>query len=248
MGEICTDRSNSEIFLGELAESGRASALEEMASGVAHELNQPLAAITTFAQAGERMLNRPEPLVTRALEVFQQISHEALGGGARLRSIRRLFQSENAARTWCEIPDLLTEMQAVLERLASRSGTKLQIDIQRGLPGVWIDRLKIANVVLSLVRNALDASASLAGDRVIRIDAAADRYCVELGVVDFGAGIPDQAKERMFQPFFTTKPGGAGLDLSSSRAIIESHEGTIGFHNLPASGVRFWIRLPLAQN
>src|SRR5271154_2878193 len=91
VGTIRVNNGGSDLILKQLLEIARSSALAEMASGVAHELNQPLGAIATFSQAGERMLNRPEPLVDRALEVFRQINLEALGAGEGINRIRRLF-------------------------------------------------------------------------------------------------------------------------------------------------------------
>jgi C4-dicarboxylate-specific signal transduction histidine kinase len=248
MGESSSDQHSLESFLGELSEIGCASALREMATGIAHELNQPLAAITTFAHAGERMLNRPEPLVIRALDVFKQISHEALSAGERLQKIRTLFDQERVPRPPCQIRGLLTEIQPVLERLAWHVKATLQLDIPDMLPAVRIDRRRIANVLISLVKNAVEASAAVTCERVVRIDASADLYALEIGVADLGAGVSDQEKGQLFHPFFTTKPGGTGLGLASSRTIIESHDGTIGFRNAPTGGVRFWFRLPVAQN
>ena len=101
MDEIKTNWSGPDLILKQLMEIARASALAEMASGVAHELNQPLGAIATFSQAGERMLNRPDPMVGRALDVFRQINREALGAGEGIKRIRRLFEQELPKRTRC---------------------------------------------------------------------------------------------------------------------------------------------------
>lgn len=83
---------------------------------------------------------------------------------------------------------------------------------------------------------------------MVRIDVSADRYTVETGVTDFGRGVPVDLQDKLFRPFFTTKPQGTGLGLASIRAIVESHEGTIGVNHLPAGGSRFWFRLPVAHN
>src|ERR1700733_14264026 len=104
MDDIVTDRSTSNTFLNKLLEVSRVSALEEMASGGAHELNHPLAAIATFSHAGEHMLNPPDPLVARALDVFKQISLEALNAGDRLQGIRRLFAHAQTELMRCQMP------------------------------------------------------------------------------------------------------------------------------------------------
>ena len=247
MGEIKTDWSSSNIILGQLMEIARSSALAEMASGVAHELNQPLGAIATFSQAGERMLNRPVPMVNQALDVFREINQTALGAGEGIQRIRRLFERGLPTRTRCQLPDVIAELRPVLDILALRAKGSLQVDVPSGLPDLLIDRLRIQHVLFALAQNAVDAGARGSETPSIRIDVSADRYIVETGVTDSGPGVPAEVREQLFRPFFTTKPRGTGLGLASSRAIIESHEGTIGFDNLPAGGSRFWFRLPLAQ-
>jgi C4-dicarboxylate-specific signal transduction histidine kinase len=246
LDEIKTSRPDSDPILEQLLEIARASALAEMASGVAHELNQPLGAIAAFAQAGERMLNRPDPMVSRALDVFRQINQTALDAGAGIQRIRRLFQRELPSRARCQVPELIAELRPVLDILARRTKSTLNVDIPGRVPDLLIDRLKIQHVLFALAQNAVDAGAQRSDTPSIRIDVSADRYMVETGVTDSGAGVPAEAREHLFRPFFTTKPRGTGLGLASSRAIIESHEGTIGFDNLPAGGSRFWFRLPVA--
>jgi two-component system sensor kinase FixL len=246
LDEIKSDRPGSNLILKQLMEFARMSALAEMASGVAHELNQPLGAIATFAQAGERMLNRPDPMVTRALDVFRQINQAALGAGAGIRRIRGLFEQGMPTRTRCQLPELIEELRPVLDVLAVGGRSTVRVEIPNPIPDLLIDRLRIQHVLFALTQNAVDASAQQSDSPSIRIDVSADRYSVETGISDSGTGVPTEVREQLFRPFFTTKPQGTGLGLASSRAIIESHEGTIGFDNLPAGGSRFWFRLPVA--
>jgi C4-dicarboxylate-specific signal transduction histidine kinase len=248
LDEINTNWPGPDVILKQLMEIARASALAEMASGVAHELNQPLGAIATFSQAGERMLNRPDPMVGSALDVFRQINREALGAGEGIKRIRRLFEQESPKRTRCQLPELIAELRPVLDILALRTKASIRVDTPSSVPDLLIDRLRIQHVLYALTQNALDASALMPAPPSIRIDVSTDRYTVETGVSDSGPGVPADLQGQLFRPFFTTKPQGTGLGLASSRAIIESHEGAIGFDNLPAGGSRFWFRLPLAEN
>jgi signal transduction histidine kinase len=230
----------------------RASVLEEMASGIAHELNQPLGAIVTFAQAGERMLNRPEPMVSGALEVLQLISREALGAGDGIRHMRRLFNRDTLNRSACAIEDVVRELSGVLELLALRTGGRLTVHVDQQLPLVSIDKLRIQHVLFTLVQNAFESSGANTGDGpLVQINLNADRYDVEVSVVDSGGGIAAEHRAQIFHPFFTTKPHGTGLGLASARAIVEAHEGAIGFENVEGQGVRrgtrFWFRIPTRQ-
>jgi C4-dicarboxylate-specific signal transduction histidine kinase len=247
LGEIDMSKPGPDLILKRLMEIARASALAEMASGIAHELNQPLGAIATFSQAGERMLNRPEPMIGRSLEVFREINQTALGAGEGILRIRRLFEQGLPKRTLCQLPEVIEELRPVLEVLAAANHSILQVDIREPVPDLLIDRLRIQQVLYALTQNAVDAAASMPNSSSIRIDVSADRYMVEVGVSDSGPGVPVNLQPQLFRPFFTTKPQGTGLGLASSRAIIEMHEGTIGFANLPAGGSRFWFRLPLAE-
>jgi len=244
--EIKVNNGGADLILKQLMEIARASALAEMASGVAHELNQPLGAIATFSQAGQRMLDRPEPMVARALDVFRQINLEALAAGEGIQRIRRLFGQELPKRTRCRLPDLIAELQPVLDAMVLNIGG-VRVDVSPPIPDLVIDRLRIQHVLCALTQNAIEASAQANSPPTIRIDVSSDRYTVETGVSDSGPGVPADLQDQLFKPFFTTKPQGTGLGLASSRAIIESHDGAIGFVNLPAGGSRFWFRLPVAE-
>lgn len=246
MGEIKVNSGGSELIVKQLMEIARASALAEMASGVAHELNQPLGAIATFSQAGQRMLNRPEPMVARALDVFRQINLEALAAGEGIQRIRRLFGQELPQRIRCQLPELIAELQPVLDAMVLNTGG-VRVDVSLPIPDLVIDRLRIQHVLCALTQNAVEASALSNEPFTIRIDLSSDRYSVETGVTDSGPGVPADLQDHLFRPFFTTKAQGTGLGLASSRAIIESHDGTIGFANLPEGGSRFWFRLPVAE-
>jgi two-component system sensor kinase FixL len=227
-------------------EISRLSALTELASGIAHELNQPLGAIATFAQAGERMLNRANPLVDETLDVLRQINDAALAAGDGIRRIRRLFDQDPSARSSCQISELIDELKPVLELFAKRVEGQLHIDITPGVPAVMADRLRIQHVLVALVQNACDASGLCEGAPKIGISISSDRYMVEISVQDSGPGVPASVQRQVFRPFFTTKQRGTGLGLASSRAIVEAHEGTMGFENSSAGGSRFWFRLPVA--
>ena len=232
--------------MSQLMEIMRISTLAELASGIAHELNQPLGAIATYAKAGERMLNRPEPLISQTSEVLRQISHEALGAGDGIRRIRRIFDQDESLRARCQIPDLVRELQPVLEMLTQRIQGELKVDVANGLPAVSIDRLRIQHVLFALVQNACDASAQAPVGPLVGIAVTSNRYEVETSITDSGPGVPAEMRDQLFRPFCTTKPRGTGLGLASSRAIIEAHAGTIGFENLPSGGCRFWFRLPVS--
>jgi C4-dicarboxylate-specific signal transduction histidine kinase len=234
------------LLLEQLLQIARISALEEMASGIAHELNQPIGAITTFAQAAQRMLNRPEPMIQPTAEVLQHISQEALNAGQGIRRIRSLFNGQAHGQTECHVGDVIGELMPIFELLARPRAARLALSVQPGLPNVSIDRLRIQHVLFALVQNALEAPTRHGEAPQIRIAVTGDRYGVQIAVSDRGTGIPEQAREQLFHPFFTTKTHGTGLGLASSRAIAEAHQGSIAFENVPEGGACFSLRLPAA--
>jgi two-component system sensor kinase FixL len=241
------DSTPSESILNQLMEIARVSALAEMASGIAHELNQPLGAIATFSQAGDRLLNRPEPMVAQALDVFRQINAAAMGAGEGIRRIRRLFDRQEPDRTPNRMSTLIEELRPLFAVLAMRIHADLTIEVDPATPELLVDRLRIQHVLFALVQNAIDAAAQSSGVPQVKVGAHADRYAVETSVNDSGPGVSAAISEQLFRPFFTTKSQGTGLGLASARAIIEAHGGSIGFENLAAGGSRFWFRLPLAE-
>jgi len=233
-------------LLEQLMQIARTSALEEMASGFAHELNQPIGAIATFAQAAERMLSRPEPMTAQALDVLRHISNEALNAGQGIRRIRKLFNDASVARIDSAMPEVIAELRPVLELLASRAGVQVEVAIDEGLPAVSVDRLRIQHVLFTLVQNSLEAPRPAQRPARVRIEVTGDRYAVTTAVIDNGVGLSSEARAQLFRPFFTTKDQGTGLGLASSRAIVEVHEGTIGCEDVDGGGARFWFRLPAA--
>jgi signal transduction histidine kinase len=128
--------------------------------------------------------------------------------------------------------------------MARAAHVALRVDAQSPLPQVYVDRLRIQLVLFSLVQNAIEAASETDGAQVV-IEVRADRYAVETSITDYGAGVPADLADKLFRPFFTTKSGGTGLGLASSRASIEAHEGSIGFETINPSGSRFWFRLPI---
>ena len=238
---------NPARLLEQLMRIARISALEEMASGIAHELNQPIGAIATFSQAAERMLLRDPPMVKEALEVLRHITNESMGAGQGIHRIRRLFRDRDGAREICSFADVLDELLPIMKLLAERSGVALELRVQDNLPNVSIDRLRIQHVLFTLVQNALEAPPQADAPPSILIEVTGDRYEVCTRIVDRGAGLSPESRAQLFRPFFTTKRQGTGLGLASSKAIVEAHQGSIGVDDVDGGGARFWFTLPTAE-
>jgi two-component system sensor kinase FixL len=247
LSNVESSGTGAQAIVNRLLEMARLCALSEMACGIAHELNQPLGAIATFAQAGDRLLNRSEPMVGRALDVFRQINTEALAAGADIRRIRELFNPAAPEVTRSQMPAVIEELRPVLQLTARYADTDLNVTVDEPSPDVCIDRLRIQHVIFALVQNAVQACSPSDGPRRVAIAVSSDRHSVDVSVTDSGPGVAESARNQLFRAFFTTKPRGSGLGLASCRAIIDSHGGTIGFDPVPAGGARFWFRVPVIE-
>jgi C4-dicarboxylate-specific signal transduction histidine kinase len=227
----------------QLLQVARTSALEELSSGMAHELNQPLGAIATFAQAGKRMLRREQPLVVSTVDVLDQINTQALAAGDSIHRMRSLFAIPTGNRCLCEPRRMLEDVLPILEAIASREGVSLDTHLDSDLRSVLIDPVQIQYVLLVLAQNAVEAAPQNASS-VVRIDITEDAYTTRVSVTDAGPGVPEDARDKLFRPFFTTKRNCLGLGLASGRSVVEAHGGNIGYEHADGGGSRFWFSLP----
>jgi len=231
---------------GRMLQVSRFATLGETATGVAHELNQPLTAIANYAQACDRILSRPEPDLEDLRTAMREIAAQAVRAGEILRRLRGLAQSQPIRR---ERADLNATIEAIREIIVADGRVhraRVRFALATGLPAVSIDTAQIQHVILNLVRNGLEAPA-VAGVAVrelllrTRLTSGGD---VEIAVLDNGPGLAPQAVERMFDPFFSTKAEGTGLGLAISHTVVRAHGGVLAYHpNIPR-GASFSIRLP----
>lgn len=224
----------------------RLATIGEMASGIAHEVNQPLAAVANYAQAGDRLLGAPDPDLHEVRGALQQIATQAIRAGEIIRRLLSLARNHPPMRVRTGVNTLLEEIAELVQADARTHDIRYCTQLADALPEVEVDRAQIQQVVLNLVHNAMEALAATE-DRVreIRLTTALaqDGY-VEICVGDSGPGIPEEVAARMFDPFYTTKETGTGLGLAISRTIITAHRGTLVHRpNVPA-GACFIVRLP----
>lgn len=228
----------------------RLATVGEMASGIAHELNQPLAAIATYAQACDRLLSGPEPDVAEIQGALRQVANQAVRAGDIIRRLRNLTRREESRRRSVDLNEVVMELTELVQSDARAHGVTYRTVLAPGLPKVCIDSAQIQQVILNLVHNALDALTAVdrSGQEVIVSTQLTPEYDVQLCVCDTGPGVNADIVEKMFDPFCSTKPWGTGLGLPISRTIVEAHAGSVSFRpNVPA-GACFSVRLPSAQS
>jgi len=252
IGEDITDRLAAERNLQrtrrELERLGRANVLGELVSTLAHELNQPLTAILSNAQAARRFLGSgsPDPLELR--EILDDIVRDDKRAGEVILRLRLLLSKGSAERTHVAIRDTIQEVLAIAGAELEAQGVSVRQELARDLPEVEADRVEIQQVIMNLLVNAVRAvSASPVGRRELRILAGrhgADSLLVS--IEDSGPGIRADVLPRLFEPFFTTGSHGLGMGLAICRRIVEAHGGRIWGENT-ANGARFSFTLPLAK-
>lgn len=234
--------------LDQLAHVSRVSVVGEMASGLAHELAQPISAILYYARSCHSRLRRGTWGAAEAVKATAKIAAQAERAGEFIRSLKAFVRTSQPRRAPAAINDVVRAAVELAAPELRAAGVSARLDLPDGLPDVVIDRIQIEQVILNLVRNALDALADTPpGDRALHVQAGrAPEGGVCVTVRDTGRGLPPEAAAHAFDPFFSTKPDGLGLGLSISRTIVAAHDGTLWFE--PAErGTAFRFRLPAAR-
>jgi C4-dicarboxylate-specific signal transduction histidine kinase len=212
----------------EVAHAARLSTLGGMAAGLAHELNQPLAAVVSYARGCARRLEAGELPKAALLEVLEEISAQALRAGEVLRRIREFLRGESR-REEVDLNDVVRRAIRFAESEARRAEVRLELALAPEALRIEVDPIQIEQVILNLVQNGFEVMTTNNGtERAIAIETrriAPDT--VEVTVRDTGSGLAPQVAARLFEPFFSTKADGLGLGLSISRTIVEAHGGRL---------------------
>jgi len=234
------------LHKAELAHVGRLSILGEMTSGLAHELNQPLCAITTYAQTCLRIIQAGDCKPEEVRYGLEQVVRQAELGGAIFRRLRNFARKGDLHPQRVDLRDVIDEVAGFIRAEARQNDVQLRLDIARRLPAVWADPIQIEQVMLNLVRNSMDAmSAVQPQQREIVIKAARQqRHQVRICIGDSGPGCPPEAVDRLFEPFYTTKSTGLGIGLVISQNIIDAHGGRLWLEANASAGATFCFTLP----
>lgn len=224
----------------------RLTTMGEMAAAMAHELNQPLSAISNYTAACSRILNQGDENRAEVERALARISEQAHRAAEIIQRIRNFARSREAARQPVAVRDLINAILPLARMDARANHADLRIRLDRDLPVIKADQIQIQQVLLNLVRNAIDAMMDVP-ENERRLDLRAwmeDGDHVRIGVTDRGCGVDDDAAEDLFTPFFTTKESGMGLGLAISRSIIAAHGGKLSYFNNPVVGATFYLILP----
>jgi C4-dicarboxylate-specific signal transduction histidine kinase len=243
-----TERKESEDAIrkarAELAHVNRALTVAELTASIAHELNQPLAAVVANANACERWLAVRPPNEPEAHAALRRITRDANRAADVIARIRTLLLGREVVKSELRPGEPIAEVIALVELEARHKEIVVSAAIEDELPAIHADRVRIQQVLLNLLVNAMDALASASPPRTIEVAARREGGEVTVRVKDSGSGIEPRNLEHLFEPFFTTRADGMGMGLAISRSIIEEHDGRIrAFNNgdSPGATVQFWL-------
>jgi len=232
----------------ELSHITRVVAMGELTSFLAHELNQPLAAILNYANAAQRFLSSAEPNLSKVGEALEGILRDDKRATEVIRRVRALLEKQETRYTTLDLNTVIEELVALLPGDSTIGGLLIIKELALGLPTVLGDRTQLQQVLLNLVLNAGAAMSHITSDLrklVIRTENHQDQG-VKVSVRDFGAGIDEDHQDRLFEPFYTTKPEGMGMGLAICQNIIDAHGGSIWAENNPDQGATFSFTLQAA--
>ena len=242
-----TDRQQTERRLQELQDGllhvSRLRSMGQMAAALAHELNQPLTATGNYVRAAQRLLEHAEPNLGRVREALNRAAQQTLRSGEIIRRLRAFVARGEVAKRPESVTKLIEEASALALVGAKERGIKVLIRIDPDLPTAEVDRVQIQQVLLNLIRNAIEA---MDGREVreLSIASATQDGTVLVSVADTGGGIAPEIASKLFQPFVTTKPEGMGIGLSVCRTIVEAHGGRLWVEPNPGGGSVFRFTVP----
>ena len=231
-----------------LTQASRVMSMGELVASIAHEVNQPLGAIVTNGQACVRLLSREVPDVGKSREVVDRMIKDGMRASEVIKRIRSLLNRTPSQKAPLNINETIREVIALVKNDLARSNVVLHIDLADDLPAVEGDRIQLQQVILNLILNGRDAMADQTGKHELYISSkSGDSGDLVVAVTDSGVGFEEDDVDRVFDPFFSTKPDGMGLGLSISRTIIEAHEGRLWAANNPDGGATVQFRLPRSR-
>jgi len=236
--------------LDELAHVTRLGLMGEMASGIAHEVNQPLSAISSYTQVSLNLINTEYPDLVKLMEVLHKTQQQALRAGRIIHRMREFVKSHSIHRLSADINALIYDTVGLCIADLKQNGIRLTFELENNLPTVCVDHVQIEQVIINLLRNSIDALRNLpAGQqRLLSIQSSlTPNDSIQIRVKDNGPGLDKDQQQKVLTPFYTTKADGMGMGLSISRSLVEAHDGALHFNSQPGKGTTFYFTLPIQK-
>jgi PAS domain S-box-containing protein len=229
-----------------LAQATQAASLSELSASIAHEVNQPLAAIVANSDACRRWLSADPPNIERAKVIAERITKNANAAADIISRIRALFRQSVEPRNSTSLTGAIAEARRLMTEEAARRRIRMDVNVESKLPPVAFDRIQVQQVLINLMRNSMEAMDCVAGDRVLAMRVHRKGDVVRTEISDRGHGV--KFPDKIFEPFFTTKENGMGMGLAICRSIVESHGGQLWAETNEPQGATFIFTLPVEAN
>ncbi len=236
--------------LDELAHVTRLGLMGEMASGIAHEVNQPLAAISSYTQVSLNLINSEHPDLVKLTEILGKTQQQALRAGGIIHHMRQFVKSHAIHRSTADVNTLIHDAAGLCVAELKQNDISLTLELESNLPSVSVDQIQIEQVIINLIRNSIEALQNLPAKqqrRLIIHSHLTPNDSIQVRVKDNGPGLDEDQRQKISTPFYTTKPDGMGMGLSISRSLIEAHKGTLHFNSMPGKGTTFYFTLPIEK-
>ena len=233
--------------LEKLAHVTRLGLMGEMASGIAHEVNQPLSAVVNYTKVCLNFIESENPDLKKIGEILQRANQQALKAGQIIHNMREFVKPRKIHRSTVDINELLYEAITIFEADFKQHLVAIRFELTKNLPPVLIDKVQIEQVFLNLIRNSIDALKELPQftQRQLSVETTLNELnYIVVRVKDNGPGLTPLQREKILTPFFTTKSSGMGMGLSISRSLVEAHHGTLHFNSKEEKGTTFYFTLP----
>lgn len=247
--EVETERRTHKLE-ARLAHVGRFNLMGEMATGIAHEINQPLSAIAAYAQTAQRVLQSDSPEIDAVIDVCKKIDEQAHRAGQVIRNIRNFVRQQDLVSESLDVNRMIADVWDLVETDTNAQGLKAVARYAKGLPPIRVDALQMQQVLLNLTHNAVDAmSDGLHDDNSIVVETGQDPGGqVRITVTDHGPGVSKALGDNIFHPFVTTRSGGIGVGLAISRSIVQAYGGSLDYSDNPGGGAIFTVMLPPSRD
>jgi PAS domain S-box-containing protein len=243
-----TERKRTEEARQELAHASRLALVGELTASIAHEINQPLGAILSNADAAEMLLEASPVALDEVRQILDDIRRDDLRASEVIHRLRVLLRKREVELQPLDLNDLVQEVLSLVRTESRRRGVTIETRLADGLPLVRGDKVHLQQVLINLVLNGMEAMASVSGERKLTVQTSpGEAGCVEVAVSDVGTGIPPERLPRLFDPFFSTKDEGMGLGLSIARSLVQAHGGRIRAENSRGAGATFRFELPASE-
>ncbi len=239
------------LHLADLAHIGRLKIAGQLATSLAHELNQPLAAVSLQSEIATQLVQQDGAESREALlSSLREITEQSQRAGAIVRSLREHVKKPESSRSAVSLNDVVHDAVRLIEPQAERAGVTIRSKLAEPLPPIWGDSIQLEQVLLNLMQNAIEAvTAEESGLRVVQVETRCDdAQQIAVNVSDTGIGFPPHEAERLFERFHSTKPHGMGMGLAICRSIIEDHGGRLWGCSNSERGATFTLTLPVFRS